>query len=129
MSSPLLTAAQVQSAGRDPAVMAALYRAHRDDVWAYAIRRCRNADDAADLVADVFVEAMTSAARFDGRKGRPVAWLLGIAHHRLVDRHRRAAGEGAAVRSLAGRTLLANDESGGRGPDRCRAAGGPPAGG
>lgn len=82
-------AARPPRAVSDADTVEALYRAHRDDVWRYAVRRCRDADEAADLVADVFVRALGGVHRFDPGRGRPVAWLLGIAHHLLVDGHRR----------------------------------------
>lgn len=105
-----LSETQVHAAASDPAAMDALYRRYRGDVWAYAVRRCPGSEDAADLVADVFVAAVVGAAGFDARRGRPVAWLLGIAARRLADQRRRQAREGRALRAAGGGALLAPDE-------------------
>jgi hypothetical protein len=39
---------------------------------------------AADLTAEAFAEALSSAGRFDAARGDAAAWLFGIARHLLV---------------------------------------------
>lgn len=94
----------------DPAALDAFYRRHVDRVTRFAARRCRNPEDLADVVADTFVEAVLSAERFDPARGEPVAWLLGIAAHRVSGTHRRDRRDRALGVALAGRELLDEDD-------------------
>lgn len=57
----------------------ALYRANVAAVTAYFARRSAEPQTVADLTADTFVQAITSFASFDPRKGTPRAWVFGIA--------------------------------------------------
>jgi DNA-directed RNA polymerase specialized sigma24 family protein len=52
---------------------------------------------AADLSAEVFAAALQSAGRFRPEKGPPVAWLLGIARHKLLESRRRGRVENDAL--------------------------------
>jgi len=97
---------EVHRIGRDRAALEAFYVAYYADVVRYFTRRLRDPHDVADLVADTFLAALDSAAGYDPRRGRPLAWLLGIAHNTLRRFHRqRQANRQAAVR-FAGRRLL-----------------------
>ncbi len=81
-----------------------LYDAYGAPVHRFALSRLGNAADAADVVNEVFLEVWRkAAARFRG-DSRVSTWLLGIAHHKVVDRLRRrgrqppmAEGEAAEV--------------------------------
>ena len=66
----------------------------------------------ADLTADTFVQAITSFATFDPRKGTPRAWVFGIAR-RIYAAHCEAhSQQRSRVERLAGRRELAPDEVG-----------------
>ena len=59
------------------------------EVYGYLLHRCRNRVTAEDLTAETFMAAVTSIER--GALDRvSVAWLMGIARHKLID-HWRAA--------------------------------------
>lgn len=73
--------------GQIPA-LEAFYGAFHAPVYAFALKRLRNAADAAEVLNEVFLEVWRSAARFEGRS-RPLTWVLGIAHHKIVDHLRR----------------------------------------
>lgn len=88
----------------------ALYRSHADGVWRYAARRCRNADEAADVVSATFLAAVENRSRFEPRRGSAAAWLLGIAAHKLADHRRQRHGESRALASFVGREHLPADE-------------------
>jgi RNA polymerase sigma-70 factor (ECF subfamily) len=61
-------------------------------VWGLADRYLRPlGEDIEDAVQDVFVEVWKSAGRFDPALGSEAAFIATIAHHRLIDRVRRAA--------------------------------------
>lgn len=90
----------------------ALYDAALPTVYGYLLRRCSSVALAEDLTAEVFLAAV------DGiRSGRPVtlsvAWLLGVARHKLADHWRRQAREDrrlAAVAAVASVASVAGDE-------------------
>src|SRR5262249_44749481 len=68
----------------DPVV--AMYRNSLPRVYGYLLPRCGNVSVADDLTAETFVAAL-SAARAGGEVS--VAWLVGVARHKLVDHWRR----------------------------------------
>ncbi len=90
----------------------ALYRANVAAVTAYFARRSAEPQTVADLTADTFVQAITSFATFDPRKGTPRAWVLGISR-RIYAAHCQAhTQQRGRVERLAGRRELAPDEVG-----------------
>ena len=65
-----------------------MYRANRDKLYAYLLRRTRDATDAADLLADVFVVAWRRRAVLPApAEQRP--WLFGVARKTLLAHFRR----------------------------------------
>lgn len=64
-----------------------LYRRHLQRVYSYLLSRVGNVQDAQDLTAKTFVSALQSIAQYQPQ-GRFVAWLLGIAKHKLNDHFR-----------------------------------------
>jgi RNA polymerase sigma factor (sigma-70 family) len=82
----------------DPAALEEFYRRHVRGLTRYAARRMRDPSEAADLIAAAFLEAVESSARYDPRRGRPIAWLTGIAANLAAVQQRR---EAAAARALA----------------------------
>jgi len=70
-------------AGRSEA-FGALYERHVDRVYRYARFRVRDPAVAADLTQDVFVGALRALPQLRDPE-RFVAWLLQIAHHRVVN--------------------------------------------
>lgn len=96
--------------GHDATALETVYRRNVGRVTAFAVRRAAGPEEAADLVAAVFVEAMASASRFDPRRGTALPWLLGIATHQYLGTVRRRAREDRAVQRLAGRGLLDDDD-------------------
>ena len=53
--------------------------------------RAAGASDSEDLLSDVFVDVMRGLDRFRGDEDALRRWVFTIAHHRLVDEHRRRA--------------------------------------
>lgn len=78
----------IAAAQRDPALFAELYENNFDRVYAFIARRLPSRQDAEDLTAEVFHEALRNLARFEWRGVPFTAWLLGIASNRLADRWR-----------------------------------------
>jgi RNA polymerase sigma-70 factor (ECF subfamily) len=88
---------QVEAARQDPARFAELYEDNFERVYAYVARRVGNREEAQDVTADVFHQALAGLPRFEWRGLPFVAWLLGIAANVLSDRWHRAATHQEAV--------------------------------
>jgi RNA polymerase sigma factor (sigma-70 family) len=90
---------------------ALFYRRYAQDVLAYFARRVRDAEAAADLTAETFAAAVVAQSRFRPERGSAVAWLYGIAGHKLADYERRGRLEDRARRQLGivRRTLTPED--------------------
>jgi len=89
--------------------VAAIYRRALPQVYGYLLPRCGSTVLAEDLTAETFMAAVAAVKR--GRVGAAevtVAWLVGVARHKLADHWRRAARE---QRGLAAVAVLA-DEAG-----------------
>jgi DNA-directed RNA polymerase specialized sigma24 family protein len=67
--------------GHDPQALEAFYRTYIEQVERFVARRVTSPQDAADLTADVFLEAIESCHRYRADRGMPSAWLYGIARH------------------------------------------------
>ena len=80
----------IAAAQRDPAQFAELYENNFDRVYTFIARRVPSRQDAEDLTAEVFHQALRNLARFEWQGVPFAAWLLGIAANRLADRWRRA---------------------------------------
>ncbi len=74
----------------DPVV--AIYPVALPQVYGYLLPRCGSVAVAEDLTAETFVAAVT-AVRRGGVREVTVAWLIGVARHKLVDHWRRVARE------------------------------------
>src|ERR671928_71214 len=80
----------------------ALYRAARDDVFAYVATLLRDPSAAEDVTAQTFERAVRRRGSFDARRGTPRAWLFVVLGARdregggLPLRTSEGAGGGAA---------------------------------
>ena len=63
---------------------------HGDALHAYAMLRLRDADLAAEVVQETFLEALKGQSRFLGRSSERT-WLIGILKHKIIDLFRRRA--------------------------------------
>ncbi len=81
-------------AAGDPAALEGIYRAAARHIFGLAFWRTGSAEDAADVVQEVFLRLATRHRRVGGIED-PRSWLLGVAHHVAIDltrrRRRRAA--------------------------------------
>ena len=60
-------------------------------VWSLARRMLRNAEDAEDVVQDVFVDIWKNAQRFDESQASETTFIAMIARRRIIDRVRYAS--------------------------------------
>lgn len=105
-----LTDQQLLERMPEPEAVRAFYERHVDAVLRFAIRRCRESQDAADLVSVVFLELFTAARGFDAARGEARSWLLGIASRCLADQQRMGHRQAALGRRLGGRIELAENQ-------------------
>ncbi len=73
--------------GREDALRR-FYERHHARIYRYALARLAEPADAADVVNDVMLQVWRGAASFRERS-RVTTWLLGIAHHKVLDHLRR----------------------------------------
>jgi RNA polymerase sigma-70 factor (ECF subfamily) len=72
-------------------------------------RRVSEPELAFDLAAETFAAALLSAGRYRVSAGPATAWLLGIAHNKLLESLRRGRVEAAARRKLRLEPIVVDD--------------------
>lgn len=96
MKAPVQDASErrlVESAQKDPTRFAELYENNFARVYAYVSRRVNNREEAQDLTAEVFHQALANLGRFEWRGVPFAAWLIRIAANAIADRWKLAARE------------------------------------
>lgn len=88
------------TAAGDANAFGCFYRRHETLVLGFAVHRCKNASDVADLVGDTFMGALRSAPHFAERDGDAVAWLLTIARRALAHQRRSFLDDNACALAL-----------------------------
>jgi RNA polymerase sigma-70 factor, ECF subfamily len=81
--------ALIAAAQSDPAAFGAIYRRYLARVYRYVRAHMASDDDAADLTQQVFLQALAALPEYRPRGAPFAAWLFRIAHHAVVDVHRR----------------------------------------
>jgi RNA polymerase sigma-70 factor (ECF subfamily) len=72
----------------DADALAVLYDRHGGAVYALCLRMLRDADDAEELLEDVFWQLWRRANQFDPTRGSALAYLLTLTRSRAIDRLR-----------------------------------------
>jgi len=67
-----------------------LYREFLPRIYGYALAQLRNAAEAEDVTAQVFINAYRAYDRFEPTAATPAAWLFRIARNAILDFHRRS---------------------------------------
>src|SRR5207248_836942 len=67
-----------------------LYREFLPRIYGYALAQLRNAAEAEDVTAQVFIKAYQAYDRFEPRAATPAAWLFQIARNAILHFHRPA---------------------------------------
>jgi RNA polymerase sigma factor (sigma-70 family) len=88
-------------AERDGQAFSVFYRRHLSGVLAYLMRETRDAELAADLLAEVFSAVLLSASRYEPEGGSALPWVIGIARNKLLMSLRRGRIEARARQKLA----------------------------
>jgi RNA polymerase sigma-70 factor, ECF subfamily len=97
--------ARPESSEGDPVV--AIYDRALPQVFGYLLIRCRNVVVAEDLTTETFIAAV--AACRESRLDVNIAWLIGIARHKLVDHWRRVEREQRGLASVTASTDAVDD--------------------
>ena len=79
---------QIEAAQQDPKRFADLYEENFERVYAFIASRVRNREEAEDITAEVFQQALTNLHRFEYRGAPFLSWLLRIAVNAMTDRWR-----------------------------------------
>jgi RNA polymerase sigma factor (sigma-70 family) len=95
----------------DPEAFGAFYDRFEVEVLGFFWRATRRSDLAADLTAEVFAAALSSAGGFRPELGSARAWLFGIARHELADAWQRGRVEDRARRRLGLEPVVLTDEA------------------
>jgi RNA polymerase sigma factor (sigma-70 family) len=93
----------------EPDAFVDFYRRNLPAVLAYFLRRTGDAELAADLTAEVFAGALIAATRYVPGERPTLAWLYGIAAHKLADSRRRGRVADQARLRLALEPLVIDD--------------------
>jgi RNA polymerase sigma factor (sigma-70 family) len=95
---------------REPAAFGVFYERHERAVLGYFMRRTGDPEVAADLAAETFAAALMSVRRYRAGAGPALAWLYGIARHKLARSAQRRQVEDRARRKLGWPRLELDDE-------------------
>ena len=85
--------------GDEPA-MQQLYRSFNQRVFAFALNRLNDHAEAEEVTIDTLLEVWKNPQRFRG-ESRFSTWLLGIAHHKVIDRLRSRRNDHLPVEDYA----------------------------
>src|SRR5687767_12251681 len=88
----------------------ALYRAARDDVFAYVATLLNDRGAAEDVTALAFERALRKRKSYDRQRGSERAWLFGIARNAALDELRRRRRTAALVTEPPAVTEAPDDE-------------------
>jgi RNA polymerase sigma-70 factor (ECF subfamily) len=81
----------IEAAQHDPSRFGELYQANFERVYAFVARRLPSREEAEDVTAEVFHQALSGIASFEWQGTPFAAWLIGIASHLIARRWQRAA--------------------------------------
>ncbi|HXW58227.1 MAG TPA: sigma-70 family RNA polymerase sigma factor [Solirubrobacteraceae bacterium] len=87
-----------------------LYRAARDDVYAYVATMLGDRSSAEDVTALAFERAFRRWRLFNARRGSERAWLFGIARNAALDELRRRRRSAALARDAADERSSVHDD-------------------
>ena len=95
--------------GQSAAALLELYDEALPQVHGYLMRRCRGRLVAEELTSEVFLAAVR-AVRIGKVEQVTVAWLIGIARHKLIDHWRAEEREQRRLRAVAGELDETDDQ-------------------
>jgi RNA polymerase sigma-70 factor (ECF subfamily) len=100
----------------DPAALEALVRSHQDRVYGFAMRMCRNVEDAKDILQDTFLGVIRSIREFR-EESKFSTWLYRIAANACLKKRRRGVHEPTPEQELSLDDLMPRPDAEGRKPE------------
>jgi RNA polymerase sigma-70 factor (ECF subfamily) len=100
----------------DAAALDELVRAHQGRVYGFAMRMCRNVEDAKDILQETFLGMIRSLREFR-EESRFSTWLYRIAANACLKKRRRGVHDPTPEQELSLDGLMPRPDSGGRKPE------------
>ncbi len=100
----------------DAAALDALVRTHQDRVYGFAMRMCRNVEDAKDILQETFLGMLRSIRDFR-QESRFTTWLYRIAANACLKKRRRGLFEPRPDQELSLDALMPHPDADGRRPE------------
>jgi RNA polymerase sigma-70 factor (ECF subfamily) len=100
----------------DPAALEALVRSHQDRVYSFAMRMCRNVEDAKDILQDTFLGVIRSIQEFR-EESKFSTWLYRIAANACLKKRRRGVHDPTPDQELSLDDLMPRPDAEGRKPE------------
>ena len=87
-------------AENDPSALALLHDRHAATLFALCLRILRDAEEADEVLEDVFFQLWQRADQYDARRGSVLAYLVTLARSRALERARRRSRRGRLRRAV-----------------------------
>jgi RNA polymerase sigma-70 factor, ECF subfamily len=100
----------------DSAALDALVRTHQDRVYSFAMRMCRNVEDAKDILQETFLGVIRSIREFR-EESKFSTWLYRIASNACLKKRRRGVHEPTPEQELSLDDLMPRPDAEGRRPE------------
>jgi RNA polymerase sigma-70 factor (ECF subfamily) len=100
----------------DPAALDALVRTHQNRVYGFAMRMCRNVEDAKDILQETFLGMVRSIREFR-EESKFSTWLYRIASNACLKKRRRGVHDPTPEQELSLDELMPRPDSEGRKPE------------
>ena len=100
----------------DPAALDELVRAHQGRVYAFAMRMCRNVEDAKDILQETFLGMVRSLREFR-EESKFSTWLYRIASNACLKKRRRGVHDPTPEQELSLDELMPRPDADGRKPE------------
>ncbi|MBI4537407.1 MAG: sigma-70 family RNA polymerase sigma factor [candidate division NC10 bacterium] len=100
----------------DASALDALVRKHQDRVYGFALRMCRNVEDAKDILQETFLGMVRSIRDFRA-ESRLTTWLYRIAANACLKKRRRGVHDPAPEQELSLDELMPRPDAEGRKPE------------
>jgi RNA polymerase sigma-70 factor, ECF subfamily len=100
----------------DPGAQEALVRRYQDRVYGFAMRMCRNVEDAKDILQETFLGMVRALPDFRG-ESRFTTWLYRIASNACLKKHRRGVFDPEPEQVISLDALMPRPDAEGRKPE------------
>ena len=100
----------------DSAALDTLVRTHQDRVYGFAMRMCRNVEDAKDILQETFLGMVRSLREFR-EESKCSTWLYRIAANACLKKRRRGVHDPAPEQELSLDELMPRPDAEGRKPE------------